>query len=157
MKNWKNIAGGLAGAIAVFVISSPAVLSQAPTSNILPQVMLAWAQFFSFVILHWLLWRLIISARPECAETTAFFRKGAPSGFLSGTIGAGYLQIGMYCAAQSGLYSRGNPTTHIRFLDDPTGRSILLFLGLLMISLGTAGRLREVFLKGESRTAQVGL
>jgi len=98
------------------------------------QILFALGTFFSVLVLHWLLWRYIVpvnSAAPP--EVTAFVPPSSRQNFFSGATGFGYVNIALYCLDLSGVFPS-------------PGRFGYLVLGLLLIGLRMADRLRSTFL-----------
>jgi hypothetical protein len=115
MRNWKSIAGGLVAAFALFILGG--------------------STFLSVVVLQWLLWRFIVPATSAVpAELTSLFRARPRRGFFTGTIAFGYLHVACYCVHLSGYV----PSVDKRDIG-------FLVIGLVLIGLCTAARLRDVF------------
>jgi formate hydrogenlyase subunit 3/multisubunit Na+/H+ antiporter MnhD subunit len=135
MSTWKSIIGGLLAVVAVMTVGGSTFVDSEQQPQSSDSIVFAAATFLSVLLLHWLLWRFIVpttSALP--AEITSLFRIQPRRGFFSGTIAFGYVQVSLYCAHLTG-YLR----------DETRGHNGFLVMGLSLIALGTAARLRDVF------------
>jgi hypothetical protein len=104
----------------------------APRSS--ERVVFAIAALLSVPTLHWLLWRFIIPAAAAPSAATAFLARKSGPAFLKGVIGFGYVQVTMYALDLAG------------YLPVSSGRRLgFLVMGLCLVALGTAGRLRAAF------------
>jgi hypothetical protein len=136
MSNWKTIAGGILALVAISTIGSSAMMDDLLPPRTTDQVIFGAATFLSVIILQWLSWRFIVPAHFGPLEATSFFQWRARRDFFSGTIAFGYVQIAIYCLEFSGYLLRS----------DPRGRIGFLVMGLVLIALGMAARLRRAFL-----------
>lgn len=137
MSNWKIIVGSLLAIVAVFTVAGSTLDDPRAQPGTPDDAIFAGATFLSVVVLHWLLWRFIIPSRSTApAEVTSFLPPRSRRGFFSGTFVFGYVQVAMYCLNRSG---------YLVVTTDPTGRLVFLVMGLFLIGLGTAARLREAF------------
>ncbi len=135
-KSAKAIGQGLLAFVAVIIlgIDETAVIAMSPRDRVFTAI----AAFLSVVVLHWVTWRYIVPARSLAPRAvTSFFPprgRTVRRGFFWGTIFLGYLMVMVHCLMLAGI---GPPHR----LPRPIG----LGMGLVLIALGTAGRLRDVF------------
>ena len=136
MITWKSIVGSILAffAYAIVVGSTLEQSTEQPPSA--EQIEFAVVTFLSVFLLQWLLWQFIIPSRSTApAEVTSLFPPRSQRSFFSGTIAFGYVQVAIYCLELAGYPQRS----------DPTGRIGFLVMGLTLIGVGTAERLRVAF------------
>jgi hypothetical protein len=135
MKKSKSIGGGLVAVLAVFMIGGSTIAASQGRTPSPEQTVVAVTTFLSLVILHWFLWRFIVPSRSRAlAQFTSFFPRQARRTFFTGTVSFGYMQVALYCVELSGYLQQSHLGSHV-------GR---LVMGLCLIGLGTAVRLRDV-------------
>jgi hypothetical protein len=133
--NWKAIAEGLVAAFAALIIAASTLDDSGAQPGRVEGTIFAAATLVSVVVLQWLLWRYIVPATSTIpAQLTSLFRSKPRRGFFSGTMAFGYLHVAVYAVHLSGF------EPHLDKHD--TG---FLVIGLCLIGLGTAARLRDVF------------
>jgi hypothetical protein len=137
MKTLKIIAGWLLASFGILIVACSMVEEPHEGFGTFEEFGVPAATFFAVIMLHWLLWRYIIPVQINAPkEVTSFLPSRSKWKVLSGTIVLGYTPIALYCGELTGLL----PTR------DPSGHFGSLILGLFVISLGMADRLRNVFL-----------
>jgi hypothetical protein len=135
MSTWKSIVGGIIAATAFLTVAGSTLDDAWAVPPGTDRIVIAVATFVSIVALHWLLWRFIVPSTAELpADVASLFRSQSRRGFLSGTMAFGYVQVALYCAELSDYLQ----------LPGPRNKTMLLIMGLALIALGTATRLRTV-------------
>lgn len=136
MSYWKSIAGSTLAVVAALFLAGSTLGDPGVLPRSTPDPVSAAATFISVVTLHWLLWRFIVPARSASpAAVTAFMARRSRRGFFGGAFLVGYAGVALYCLKRFG---------YLETFGDPKAVISHLIMGLFLIGLGTAERLREV-------------
>jgi hypothetical protein len=138
---WRSVAKCLLTIAALLIVSSaPLREDMSPVAPNVQSYVFAALSLASVIFLHWSLWRFIVPRDVGSnIVSTSFIRSGESGyrrGFYAGSISFGYCMVVLYCSSILGILPPERGEARVGFLA----------LGLLLIGIGTAARLREIFL-----------